>query len=253
MADPAAPAQRRENLTVATRSSSEHLAWYWTIEHRHLTGAHGEFVNVFWLRLPGFLGNAATTMDCEAIFGEEWDTAVLEQLLPHDRWWLWWTESPTLKGFSKDAARVRRSRSLPDRWPRDEQAALIGCGFFRSFGAALLPPDPALHALVSKHGPSSYSEIDPNFVVVLSAHSASLSSAMSPASLQRRFGKATPDEPGFELLGGVADRLLMQWDGDMYLAARREDEPALLASLEAWAASFGVRVDCRGAGSARDR
>jgi hypothetical protein len=236
---------------VATRSSDAHPAWYWTIEHRHLTGAHGEPINVFWLRLPGFLGNADTTTDCEAIFGEDWDSAVLEQLLPHDRWWLWWTESSTLRAFSKGATRVRRSRSLPDSWPRDEQTALIGRGFFQNFGAALLPPDPALHALVERHGPSSYSEIEPNFVVVLSARGASLSSAMSPASLQRRFRKATPDEPGFDLLGGVADRLLMQWDGDMYLAARREDEPALLASLEAWAATFGVRVECGDAGLAR--
>jgi hypothetical protein len=235
---------------VTTRSSDAHPAWYWTIEHRHLTGAHGELVDFFWLRLPGFLGNDTTT-DCEAIFGEDWDTAVLEQLLPHDRWWLWWTESPTLKAFSKDATRVRRSRSLPDSWPRDEQAALIGRGFFQNFGAALLPPDRVLHALVSRHGPSSYSEIDPNLVVVLSARGASRSSTVSPASLQRRFRKATPDEPGFDLLGGVADRLLMHWDGDMYLAARREDEPALLASLEAWAATFGVRVECGDAGLAR--
>jgi hypothetical protein len=232
---------------VATRSSDKHPAWYWTIEHRHLTGAHGELVDVFWLRLPGLLGNDTTT-DCEVIFGEDWDSAVLEQLLPHDRWWFWWTETPTLKRFSKDANRVRRSRSLPDSWPRDEQVALLGRGFFQNFGAVLLPPDRALHALVLRHGPSSYSEVDPNFVLVLSARGASPSSAMSPASLQRRFRKATPEEPGFELLGGVADRLLMQWDGDMYLAARREDEPGLLASLEAWAASFGVHVECREAG-----
>jgi hypothetical protein len=239
-------------LTVANRSNGEKPAWHWTIEHRHVAGAHGEPVDIFWLRLPGFLGND-TRMDCEGIFGEDWDTAVLERLLPHDRWWLWWTESPALRGFSKDAARVRRSRCLPDAWPRDEQVVLIGRGFLQNFGAALVPPDPALHALVFRHGPSSFSEIDPNFVVVLSARGASPTPAMSPATLQRRLRKATSDEPGFELLGGVADRLLMQWDGDMYLAARREDEPALFASVEAWAKTFDVRVDRCETGTPRAR
>jgi hypothetical protein len=236
---------------VANRSNGEKPAWHWTIEHRHVAGAHGELVDIFWLRLPGFLGND-TRMDCEGIFGEDWDTAVLERLLPHDRWWLWWTESPTLKAFSREAARVRRSRTLPDAWPRDEQVVLIGRGFLQNFGAALVPPDPALHALIFRHGPSSYSEIDPNFVLVLSPRGASPSSAMSPAALQLRLRSATPDEPGFDLLGGVADRLLMQWDGDMYLGARREDEPALLASLEAWAAMFGVGIARSGAGALRD-
>jgi hypothetical protein len=239
-------------IEVADRSSGEKPAWHCTIEYRHVTGAQGEPVDVFWLRLPGFLGNDTTT-DCEGTFGEDWDTAVLERLLPHDRWWLWWTESPTLKAFSREAARVRRSRTLPDAWPRDEQAVLIGRSFLQNFGAALLPPDPALHVLVFRHGPSSYSEIDPNFVVVLSPRGASPTPAMSPAALQRRLRKATPYEPGFELLGGVADRLLMQWDGDLYLAARREDEPALLASLEAWATTFDVRVERSEPGSPRAR
>jgi hypothetical protein len=223
-------------------SSGEKPAWHWTIERRHVRGARGDPVGIFWLRLPGYLGDD-TAVDCEAAFGEDWDTAVLERLLPHDRWWLWWTESPTLKAFSKDAARVRRSRSLPDAWPGDEHTALIGRGLLQNFGAALLPPDPVLHGLVLQHGPSSYSEIDPNFVVVLSPRCATTSGAMSPSSLERELRKATPSEPGFELLGGVADRLLMQWDGDLYLAARRDDEPALLASLEAWAATFGVRIE----------
>jgi len=217
-----------------------------------MTGADGKPVDIFWLRLPGFLGHDPTT-DCEAIFGDDWDTAVLEQLLPHDRWWLWWTESPTLKAFSKDAPRCRRSRSLPTAWPRDEHAALIGRGFLQNFGAALLPPDPALHALVFRHGPSSYSEVDPNFLVVLSPRGASRPPAMSPAALQRRLRKATPSEPGFDLLGGVADRLLMQWDGDLYLAARRENEPALLASLEAWVSRFDVCIERSEAGALRDR
>jgi hypothetical protein len=227
---------------MTERARGEGHVWHWTLERQQAAAARGEPARVLWLRLPGFLGRETPT-DNEAIFGDDWETPVLERLLPHDRWWLWWTESTSLQGLVDEAPLVRRARTLPNAWPRDEQTVWIGRGLLQNFGAALLPPNPALHALVLRHGPSSYSEIDPNFVLVLSPEASLPSAAMSPADVQRWFREATPREPGFHLLGSTADRLLMQWDGDLYLAVRREDEAALLASLEAWAATFGVRVE----------
>lgn len=229
---------------MSDRSRGEGHVWHWTLEQRQASGPRGEPIDVLWLRLPGFLGRDNPT-DCEAIFGDDWETPVLERALPHDRWWLWWTESTSLKGLAEDAPHVRRARSLPDAWPPREPTVWIGRGALQNFGAALLPPDPALHALVLRHGPSSYSEIDPNFVLVLSPRASSPSATPSPADLQRRLRKSTPDEPGFDLLGVTVDRLLMQWDGDMYLALRRADEGPLLDSIEAWAKGFGVRVERR--------
>ncbi|HTV18848.1 MAG TPA: hypothetical protein VMG12_09260 [Polyangiaceae bacterium] len=230
---------------MADRTSGEGHVWCWTLEHRTLgTGgaasADAGAIEVFWLRLPGLLGRDATE-DGEAVFGDDWETPVLERLLPHDRWWLWWTESSSLRGLMADAPLVRRARRLPDALPRDEAAIWVGRGLLANAGAALLPPRAELQALVFQHGPSRYSEIEPNFLLVLSARAPG--PAPSPAELQRGFSTATPEAPGLELLATVADRVLMQWNGDLYLGARRHEEEALCASLEAWAAEFGVRVE----------
>jgi len=224
------------------RMRGEGQVWCWTIEHRSIAGA-GESaapIEVFWLRLPGFLGREST-QDCEAVFGDDWERQVLERLLPRDRWWLWWTESTSLRGLAVDAPRVHRARRLPDALPRDESAIWIGRGLLENFGAALLPPRAELQALVFEHGPSLYSEIDPNFLLVLSPGTGT--AGPSPAELQRQFPDATPEAPGFELLASTADRVSMQWNGDLYVGARRQHEAALLELVEAWTARHGVRVE----------
>ena len=226
---------------MVERTPSAGHVWCWTLEHPTLAAAGGA-LELFWLRLPGFLGRESGD-DCEAVFGDDWETPVLERLLPHDRWWLWWTEWSSLRGLMADAPAVRRARQLPEALPADEPAIWVGRGFLDSFGAALLPPRPRLQALVLEHGPSLYSEFHPNFVLVLSRRAGVPDAGVSPAELQRGLSAATPDAPGLEWLASAADRLLMQWNGDLYIGARRDEEDALLASLEAWAAGYGVRVE----------
>jgi hypothetical protein len=60
-------------------------------------------------------------------------------------------------GVTNDACRRNSGPSLAQLSPlaRDEQARR---GFLQNLGAALLPPDPALHALVHRHGPALSAE-----------------------------------------------------------------------------------------------
>jgi hypothetical protein len=116
--------------------------------------------------------------------------------------------------------------------------AWIARGFFRAFGAALVPPGSPLQGVVLEAGPSLYSEVDPNFWIDISPLS-----PWSPRALENWCKGAVPSSLSLDPFACGAERLCMVYDGDISIYLPEAEASAVLAVLEQWASTSGVALE----------